>query len=247
MAEDGSAEVAAEGDAPRPEIQRALEPGACAHLRPLIEHHRAVAHVEDDPRLHLRPHDDHFGGIAEHDAPVRNVIPALGEEVGTVRRQQVLQGGEEIIGPVQHEPVDLRGLAGFVRLVPFLAGLDDPRHGGAFMDQPPDTGRDFEGRARRREPARRHDGGAADRVGRLHGGLGPLVEFDHVRSENRRGVPLQHRLPPLTDEPEPRPQLGNRPGAGEWSPAQARICGFEQVQRRFRHRGPAGAGNREPA
>jgi hypothetical protein len=54
---------------------------------------------------------------------------------------------EEIIGPVQHEAVDLRDLAGFVRLVPLLAGLDDPRHGGAFMDQPPDTGRDIEGRA----------------------------------------------------------------------------------------------------
>jgi hypothetical protein len=85
--EDGSAEVAAEGDAPRPEIERALEPGPCAHLRPLIEHHRTVAHVEDDPRLHLRAHDDDFGGIAEHDAPIRNLIPALGEEVGTVRRQ----------------------------------------------------------------------------------------------------------------------------------------------------------------
>ena len=58
------------------------------------------------------------------------------EVVGAVRRQEVLEGGEKVVGAVEHQPVHLLPLALVVRPFPGFAVVHDPGDGGALVGQP---------------------------------------------------------------------------------------------------------------
>ena len=241
-----SAQVPAEHDGLRADVERAFEPGAAPDLRPFVHHDRAAAGVEHDARLDERPEDHHLRRFADDDGPARNLVPAGREVVGAVHGQEVLERGEQVVGAVEHQSVHLLSVAVVVRPLPALPLVHDPGDGGALVGQPARPRVELERLARRGEPARGDDAGAGDRRERLHRRLGALEEPEAVVAEDGGGLRVEDPFPPLADAPDPGAQLGHRADAGERRPGRPRVDRLEEVQRPVRHRGPRGVGCRAP-
>ena len=119
-----------------PDVDRAFEPGAVAHLDALLHHHGAVAHVEHHARLDRGAHD--------HD--LRRGRPAPGcprgsrwrapPEIGAVLGQEALERGDQVEGAAEQQAVDLERLAPLVRPLPPLACRHDPADRPVAVVQP---------------------------------------------------------------------------------------------------------------
>ena len=212
---------------------RALEPRAVPHLHAGFEHDRTLADVEHHARLDRGAHDDHVCRVAEYDAALRHAAGRRPAKVGAVLAQEPLECRDQIEATAEQKPFHFDGVTPLLRAFPPLAGWNQPRDRGPAVRQPPYRGAVFELRDSvpgGGEPAGRDDRGPVDRRRRANRRCVAFDESVDVLAQNRGGLSLAGRFPPLPNAPRAGRQLGDRPSAGKGRPFGTRLLRLQQVE-----------------
>jgi hypothetical protein len=142
----------------------------------LLQHDRAVPHVEHHPRLDGRAEQHHVARIADHHAAVGNPIARLVREVRGVGHEQVLEGRDEVVAAVQQHPVQLDLGTKLGSGLPARAFGHPPAHRLAVVDQACRARGKVRPHAGRGEVGPSHQSRSLDRLDPLHGGHTVLGE-----------------------------------------------------------------------
>ena len=208
-------------------VEGPFEPGPVTDLDAFLQDDGTAAHIEHYARLQGGAQHDEVARVAEDDAAGgHSRSGTIGQEIGAVGEQVVLQCAQQVVSPAKRDAINRRGGSDRVRFAgPVFAGGEDPGDGAVGVGQASCRGRDF-----RRGPRWREIGpgdyGRPDNVLQPAAGRGiDLDEPGDMVAQDGAGFHPERALPPLPYPPDAGAQLGHRSRPGKRSPQGTGVAG----------------------